>query len=288
MPLIIQHIVSWSRCARILKPRAHSMVLALMVGGLVICAPAYPDKAEDGRALAQRVYDRADGKDASTRALMILTEKGHNPRRRNMYTYAMDRGKGERWSLTRFTKPADISGTGLLTLDYPGDKSDQWLYLPALDRVRRIASSRKGGRFVGSDIFYEDLRDREVDMDHHRLFGKGKAGGLMCDILVSTPVDPDNSVYSKRVSWVHPKTLIPLRVDYYKKGRKKPVKRMKARKIKKVQGYWTVMDSTMYDLKTGHKTRLITKAIKYDQGIPEALFSRQALADDSRERRYRP
>ncbi len=243
---------------------------------------------QDGTALAQRAYDRADGKDVTTRSVMMLTEKGHSPRQRDLFIYAMDHGEGERWSLTRFTKPADISGTGLLTKDYPGNKSDQKLYLPALDKVRRIVSSRKGGRFVGSDLFYEDLRDREVDMDHHHLAGKGKVGGQMCEILVSTPVDRDNSVYSKRISWIHPKTLVPLRVDYYEKEREQPIKRMKVRKLKKIQGYWTVLDSIMYDLKTGHKTRMITKAIKYDQGLTGVLFSDQALADDSREKRFRP
>jgi len=266
-----------------------AIVLWLMVG-LLFSAPTFSasTKLKDGTALAQRVYDRADGKDVSTRAVMILTEKGHSPRQRNLFTFAMDHGKGERWSLTRFTKPADIAGTGLLTKDYPGDKSDQKLYLPALDKVRRIVSSRKGGHFVGSDLYYEDLRDREVDMDHHRLAGKGKAGGQVCEILVSTPVDPENSVYSKRISWIHTKTLIPLRVDYYKRGRKKPIKRMRVRKLKKIQGYWTVLDSIMYDLKTGHKTRIATKAIKYDQGLTGALFSDQSLADDSREKRFRP
>ena len=265
-------------------------LLLWLMAGLLLSTPTFSAtaKLKDGTALAQRAYDRADGRDVTTRAVMILTEKGHSPRQRNLFTYAMDRGKGERWSLTRFTKPADIAGTGLLTKDYPGGDSDQKLYLPALDKIRRIVSSRKGGRFVGSDLYYEDLRDREVDMDHHRLAGKGKAGGQVCDILVSTPVDPDNSVYSKRISWIHPKTLIPLRVDYYKKGEKKPIKRLKVRKLKKIQGYWTVLDSIMYDLKTGHKTRIATKSIKYDQGIPAALFTDQALADDSREKRFRP
>lgn len=276
-----KYVTSWSR---LLTP------LLWLMAGLLLSTPTFSAtaKQKDGTALAQRAYDRADGRDVSTRAVMILTEKGHSPRQRNLFTYAIDRGKGERWSLTRFTKPADIAGTGLLTRDYPGGDSDQKLYLPALDKVRRIVSSRKGGRFVGSDLYYEDLRDREVDMDHHRLAGRGKAGGQMCDILVSTPVDPDNSVYSKRVSWIHPKTLIPLRVDYYKKGQKKPIKRLKVRKLKKIQGYWTVLDSIMYDLKTGHKTRIATKSIKYDQGIPATLFTDQALADDSREKRFRP
>jgi len=260
-----------------------------LIAGVLLSAPDFSVAAEeDGSLLAQQVYDRADGKDVSSRAVMMLIEKGHAPRQRDLFVYAVDFGKGEKWSLTRFTKPADISGTGLLTKDHPGGDSDQKLYLPALDKVRRIVSSRKGGRFVGSDLFYEDLRDREVYMDHHRLAGKGKAGGQMCDILISTPVDSENSVYSKRVSWIHPRTLVPLRIDYYEKGRNNPIKRLKVRKLKKIQGYWTVLDSTMYDLLTGHKTRIVTKAVKYNQDIPSALFSDQALADDSREKRFRP
>ena len=283
-------VASWSGPTHLFNMGRLLVLLPWLMAGLLLGTSTFsaPAELKDGTALAQRAYDRADGRDVSTRAVMILTEKGHSPRLRNLFTYAMDRGKGERWSLTRFTKPADIAGTGLLTKDYPGGDSDQKLYLPALDKVRRIVSSRKGGRFVGSDLYYEDLQDREVDMDHHRLAGKGKAGGQMCDILVSTPVDPGNSVYSKRISWIHPKTLIPLRVDYYKKGQKKPIKRLTVRKLKKIQGYWTVLDSTMHDLKTGHKTRIATKAIKYDQGIPATLFTDQALADDSREKRFRP
>jgi len=60
------------------------------------------------------------------------------------------------------------------------------------------------------------------------------------------------------------------------------------RKIKKVQGYWTIFDSTMYNLKTGHSTKLKTTAIKYNQDIPDSLFSQRGLSDDSREIQFRP
>ena len=262
--------------------------LLLSLTGLCTGALAETRENAAGLRLAQQVYDRPNGDDVSSKVIMLLADKGGKARKRVFYSYAKDKGPGERWNLMRFVEPADIDGTGLLTLDHPGDESDQWLYLPALDRVRRISSSRKGGRFVGSDFFYEDLRDREVGMDYHRLAGKGKLGKVECDLLVSMPRDPANSVYSKRVSCIHQKTLIPLRVDLFKNGVKKPIKRLKARKIKKIQGYWTVMDSTMYDLKTGHRTRLLTKRIKYDQKLPDALFNKRALSDESQERRYRP
>ncbi len=241
-----------------------------------------------GTKLAQLVYDRPNGKDQSSKVIMRLKKKGRKPRKRVLYSYAKDVGGSERWTLMRFVKPKDVSGTGLLTLDHPGDKSDQWLYLPALDRVRRISSSRKGGRFVGSDFYYEDLMDREVKMDHHFLKGKGRVGKIPCQILISTPKKASSSIYSKRISCIHRKTLLPISVDFYKRGVKKPVKRLRARKIKKVQGFWTVFDSTMYDLRTGHKTQLFTTRVKYNQKLGNRLFSQRSLSDDRSEKRFRP
>jgi hypothetical protein len=241
----------------------------------------------EGAVLAQRIYDRPDGRDVSTRGVMILVEKGHKPRIRENYTYRADKDKGVVWSLTRFTSPADIEGTGLMTLDH-GEESDQWLYLPALDRSRRISGNRKGGRFVGSDIFYEDLEDREVSKDRHRILGKQEFSGVECDVLESTPEDSSNSIYSMRVSWVHPKTLIPLRIDFFKTGNEKPIKQLIVHRMEKVQGYWSVMDSTMSDLTSGHSTRMKVERIVYDRDLPDVLFSRQTLEDPEREAAYRP
>ena len=251
-----------------------------------LAANATADDA--GQKLAQAVYDAPSGDDLASRATMTLVEKGRDPRVREMYSLAVERGPGERWSLTRFTSPADIAGVGLLTKDYPGDENDQWLYLPALDRVRRVSSGRKGGRFVGSDLFFEDLRDREVNMDRHRLIGEEKVGSLLCKVLESVPADADNSVYTKRVRWVHPGTLIPLRVDLFQAHSDAPVKRLMVKRIKKIQGIWTVLDSTMEDLESGHTTRISVAEVKYNQGIPEQLFTRQSLSDANADSRYRP
>ncbi len=270
--------------------RLFRSLMSVAVLGLLVCshAQAAGNAEAEGRKLAQAVYDAPDGRDFASRATMTLVEKGRDPRKRTMYTLSVEPKQGERWSLTRFTSPNDIDGVGLLTKDHPGDESDQWLYLPALDRVRRVSSSRKGGRFVNSDLFFEDLRDREVDMDKHFYKGEGTFGKLKVKLLESTPVDPDNSVYTKRISWVHPKTMIPLRVDFYQAHSSKPIKRLLVKRIKRIQGFWTVLDSTMQDLESGHTTRITLSSLKYNQGIPDRLFSSQALADDRAEIKYRP
>lgn len=270
------------------RPFLTFVLCSVLISNCLPLGAATNSSNAEGVKLAQLVYDRPTGKDLSSKVIMRLQNKGQQPQQRILYSYAKDVGKSERWTLLRFVAPKDVSGTGLLTLDHPGDESDQWLYLPALDRVRRISSSRKGGRFVGSDFYYEDLMDREVGMDYHFFKGKGRIGKIPCDILISTPRNASSSVYSKRMSCIHRGTMIPISVDYYVGGSEKPVKRLRARKIKKVQGFWTVFDSTMYDLKTGHMTQLFTTKIKYNQGIQDRLFSQRSLADDSYEKTFRP
>jgi hypothetical protein len=256
-----------------------------LFAGMLIAGAVVADDA--GEKLAQRVYDRPDGKDATSLVSMSLQEKNREPRDRKMLVYRLDKKGGEVASLIRFLEPADIEGTGLLTLDKADGDSNQWVYLPAMERVRRIDSGRKGGRFVNSDYFYEDLRDRKVSQDEHRVVGQETIAGVACEILESIPVDSGNSVYTKRLSWVDPATALPVRIDFFGKNDAQPDKRLQILKKEKVQGYWTVMDSVMLNLKTGHQTRLTVEKVRYDRRLPAKLFSTQTLEDESAEEDFR-
>ena len=203
-----------------------------------------------------------------------------------MYTYIMDKAPGDVKSLIRFLTPEDVRNTGLLNIDTPGQaNSDQWLYLPELHRVRRISSERKGGRFMGSDVYYEDLQDREVDMDRHKIVGSDEMQGVKCTLLESVPVEPTNSVYSKRVACIHLKSLLPLRIDFFMDN--KQVKRAETLKIEKIDGYWSITDQRVTELRSGHSTRTIVDRMAYDRGLPVELFSQQALEDPAREAAFR-
>jgi hypothetical protein len=219
---------------------------------------------------------------------MVLTEKGRAPRIREIVTYRLDKSAGETANLIRFLDPEDIAGTGLLSIDKADGSTDQWLYLPALDRVRRISSERRGGRFVGSDLYFEDLQERKPTKDRHRLLGKQTENGILCEVLESVPVNADDSVYRKRISWIDPATAIVQRTDYYEKDPNAPSKRWLLRGKKRNQGYWTLTDSRMIDLDSGHETRMVIDAAQYDQKLPAKLFTSQALADESLESEYRP
>ncbi len=261
------------------------VVHSILCCGLLLATPAFADEAAE---LAQKVYDRPNGRDLTTVGRMVLTEKGHSPRTREFVTYRLEKGRGEVANLIRFTEPEDIAGTALLSLDKADGKSEQWLYLPALDRVRRISSDRKGGRFVGSDIYYEDLQDRKPAEDRHRIVGNETINGVACEILESVPIDPASSVYRKRVGWIDPKTLLAMRVDSYERDDATPSKRWLLVAKKKIQGYWTITDSRVIDLASGHETRLLVDTMLYDRKLPASLFTSQTLADESIESEYRP
>jgi len=263
-----------------------SIVLCLALSGGV--GSAYADA--EGLAFAEKVYQRADGDDYAAFTIMTLSGGGRD-RVRKMYTYRWDaEGRGNAKTMLRFVAPGDVAGTGLLTIDYADkDDSDQWVFLPALGRERRISSQRKGGRFVGSDIFYEDLRDRHPGKDQHRLLGNEALNGVELVRIESIPVDKSNSVYSRRLAWVNPDMLVPMRIDYFESGTQQPSKRFEVQRVGKVSGFWTILESTMTDLKGGTSTRLVDEKSTYNQGIPEKLFTSRYLRQESRlEKQWRP
>ena len=264
--------------------RVFSQVIAIF--GAVCLLQSYALLADaEGNALAQQVRDRPTGKDSFTLGSMVLLEPGRAPRVRQMRTYQLEPKNDEQWTLIRFTDPADIADTGLLTLDHASGETDQWVYLPAVHKARRIPSERRGGNFVGSDLIYEDLRDRKVNQDVHTIIGEESVEGQKCKVLQSIPVDSKNSEYSKRVSWIHPQTLVALRVEVYAGG-DKPIKRLEVRKLQKIQNYWTVLELAITDLKSGHSTRMLADTVKYDLGFSEKLFSEGVLEDPVQESSY--
>ena len=263
-------------------------LLAGFTAALLPVWPAGASAAEDGLALARRVYERPDGQDVTSVVTMSLGEEGKPPRVRKMLVYRSNGAKGDVSTLIRFTAPADIDGTGLLTLDAADGDTSQWIYLPAMQRVRRVDSSRQGGRFVNSDFYFEDLKDRKPVADTHRITGREKVGDTVCEVLESVPVQADNSVYLKRLGWIDPVSLLPLRLDFFERQADKPSKRLLVSRREQVQGYWTVMDSTLTDLQTGHQTRLAVEKVLYDRQLPSSLFTSRALAEERQERELRP
>jgi hypothetical protein len=242
---------------------------------------------EAGLALAQAVYKRPDGNTTAVHARMTLISKRGADRVREFYSYRMDFPEGQVRALTRFTLPGNVADVALLVHSNPVQTDGQWIYLPALKRVRRISSENRGGRFVQSGLYYEDLRDRKPERDLHQVLGESNYNGTAVTLLESIPVDPADSVYSRWISWIHEPTMLPVKVEYFQGG-ENPVKYLEVKRIDRVQGYWTATESVITHPNRGEQTILTNITTAYDVDLPESLFATSRLGDSQAELPFRP
>jgi hypothetical protein len=249
--------------------------------GLFLLAPAlssYGQEADtntDALELARRVYARDDGHSSTAQGKMILQRKNASTEERSLTTYTKDYGNLSK-RLVRFHSPKTIEGTGFLSWENMDRDDDQFLFLPALKRSRRIAGSQREKSFVNSDYTYEDLERRKPELDQHKIVGHEKVLGYDCVVLESTPRDPSSSQYGKRVSWVAKDMDIILRAAMYdKKG--EIIKTFNANNVKLIDDYWTITDSKMSDLLGRHSTRLVIDVMQYNQGVDDEVFTQRYL-----------
>ncbi len=226
--------------------------------------------------LAQQVYDRYLGDDMKMQGTMQLISKKGHVRTREFILLRKDDNKNRK-QLIRFTLPADIDGTGFLTLEKNNStKTEQHLYLPALKRTRRIVASQKGRSFVNSDFTYEDMQRHPVAEWSYELSGEEIIAGSNCYVLISTPRPATNTQYGKLISWIEKKNLIPLKTDFWNK-KEQHTKSYYVNKFEIIGNIATEIDVIMDDLDSGHRTRLQSKNIVYNSGLKKSHFTTRAL-----------
>ena len=183
-----------------------------------------------------------------------------------------------------FLEPADVTNTGFLTYDYDDSErdDDQWLYLPALRKSKRISSSDKSGSFMGSDFSYSDMTSRDLE-DYTFSFKKEMTvNGHKVWVIQSTPRNDDiikETGYTKSIAFVRQDNYVVIRsINWVKEGKKKKFMDMKG--LEKIDGIWTPTEIHMTTKKgksTQHKTILKFNNIKYNQDMDESLFSVRRL-----------
>ncbi|MEE9524718.1 MAG: outer membrane lipoprotein-sorting protein, partial [Thermodesulfovibrionales bacterium] len=171
---------------------------------------------EKGLAIAREGDKRGGGfKDSTAKMLMVLRNKHGQESTREIRIKSLEvKGDGDK-SLTIFDSPRDVKGTAFLNYTHKTDDDDQWLFLPALKRVKRISSRNKSGSFIGSEFSYEDIASQEVEKYTYKWIRDEIYDGMECFIVERYPVDKKNSGYTRQVTWVDKKEYRILKVDYY-------------------------------------------------------------------------
>lgn len=232
--------------------------------------------AQTGKEIAFKVYDRATAKDGESDMKMTLINKKGGKRVRNLHQYFKDYGDVEKKTLF-FKSPADVKNTAFMNWSYDdaSKSDDQWLYLPALKKVKRISSSSKDNEFMGSDFTYADMEKRHPDEDTHKLLKSENMGGENCWVVVVTPKDEDD-MYSKKTVWISKSKLLPMKMDYYDEDGEL-LKTLTINKIQKVGKYWVITDELMHNVQKNHKTQILISNMKVDLGLSDSKFSQRAM-----------
>ncbi|MCB1667446.1 MAG: outer membrane lipoprotein-sorting protein [Pseudomonadales bacterium] len=231
------------------------------------------------RANLTSYYQGADGR---SQVQMLITDKQGRKRQRSFTILRRDIPEtdeiaqsaylGEQRFYVYFHRPADVNKMVFMVHKKLDGNDDRWLYLPALDLVKRIAATDKRTSFVGSDYFYEDVSGRSLDEDVHELVD-------ITDnyyVLKHTPKNPDTVEFNHYLMYVHKSSFIPVQTEYFDdKGEKYRI--AKALKVETIQGYSTVTQSSMENLKTGTKTLMRYSQVNYDIEVPEEVFTERYL-----------
>lgn len=226
-----------------------------------------------GRDIVQKVHDRPDGDTRSSELSMTLINKSGAKRERKITSFAMDVGKDIK-QIMFFRYPNDVKGTGFLTVDYDdiNKDDDKWLYLPAMKKTRRISGkSSKTDYFMGSDFTYDDVGQRNIDEDTHKLLREEKVDGIDCWVVESVPKKGDE-IFSKKISWIRKDCLIAAKVEYYDKLGKLH-RALKVENVVQVDGFWSIAKMSMENVQTNHKTLLEFGNIKFNIPLDAKTFT---------------
>ncbi len=238
--------------------------------------------AEDARAIMKKVDAREDGETLEQDMLMVLIDKNGNRRTRDLKSYGKDFGEDEYRTLF-FKSPADVKNTAFLTYDYddPSKDDDQWLYLPALKKVKRIPSTDKSSSFMGSDFSYFDMTDRDLEDYEFKILKETKVRGHDAWMIESKPNNQeviDESGYEKTIAIVRKDNYMVVRaINFLTNGKKKY---LDLTKIHEEDGIWLVDEMTMTTKKgkqTLHKTILSFDNIKLNSKIDDGVFTTRRL-----------
>jgi len=219
------------------------------------------------------------GEDGRATVNMKITDSQGRERKREFVLLRKDKKNGgEQFFFVYFKKPSDVRKMVFMVHKHIDKDDDRWLYLPALDLVKRIAASDKRTSFVGSNFLYEDVSGRSVDDDIHELTETTE----QFYIIKNTPKDADNVEFSSYTVWIDKTNFLPMKTEYLDKNNKK-YRLVEALEVQTFNGIPTVTISKASDLSSGSSTLAEFKAIRYDIGLEEKIFSERYLRRPPRE-----
>jgi len=247
---------------------------------LALCLFSLTNTHADASSKGDEIMSKAiqvfyyQGDDQVSTVKMTIVDKQGRQRQRElvMLRKNSEQNNGEQKYYAYFNFPTDIKKMVFMAWKNIKTEDDRWLYLPALDLVKRIAASDVRTSFVGSDFFYEDISGRSVSEDDHSLIAEDDN----YFIIKSIPKKPGSVEFKHYTVKIDKSTNMPMMIEYHNQ-QDKIYRRYKTLEVKEIDGFKTIVKNEMANLLNGNKTTVEYSNIKYSQGIPEKIFSERFL-----------
>jgi hypothetical protein len=256
--------------------RALATIMIAMIAGSAFCTEQSPE--DKGLAIVREAERRYDGYGDSTANLrMVLRNKQGQVSERELRIRALEVADGGTRGLCIFDSPADVKGTVLLTHTHRDKPDDQWLYLPATERVRRIAAQNRSGSFMGSEFSYEDIATQTIEKYTYKWLRDEVHDERECHVIERYPVDKRNSGYSKQTVWMDTEHLRTLKVEYYDR-RGSLLKTLTVKDYRRyLEQFWRPHEMTMVNHQTGKSSQLLWSEYAFRTGLSEHDFNQHNL-----------
>ena len=242
---------------------------------LPILFSAFFGFSQNADEIMRKHYDLKESDDMKSQITMILIDKNNSRKSRKIISYSREGNEG-RDSFIEFLEPADVAGSKFLTIAHKKVDDEQRLYLPSIKKTRKIASSGKDGKFMGSDLFFYDLEDRDFEDHSYRFIKNDNYDGKECFVIESTAKDP-NAPYSKTLLWVSKEDYFVYKNEAYDKKVGNLWKISVFLDVRNISGVLVAHKMVIDNRKDNHKTLISYDNVKINIGIPNNIFTVQNL-----------
>ena len=256
---------------------------------MVASSVALPQSIDSASASSDKIMQRSQlayyfaGDDAQGMMTMELIDRKGNTRQRVLTMLRRNQQDGgEQKYFMYFHEPGDVRRLTFMIWKYPERDDDRWIYVPAVDLIRRIAAEDKYSSFVGSDFSYEDVSGRDLSEDTHNRLEDETLDDRGAFVIESIPLTP--AAFTRRVSWIDKQNFLPLKIEYYD-AQEQLQRIFTASAIEDIAAgegddrrvYPTIMKRTMENVRTGHRTEVTVTSVDYDVGLSDDDFSERHM-----------
>jgi len=243
------------------------------VAALLLCASCCA-LAQDARQIVTEAQSRGRSKSEQYEGtLEVFNTKQKVSTKRWVFQRLGSYGASK--AILRFTAPPEVKGVALLVINHADRASDQWMWIPAEERDRRIALQDRSTRFFGTDFSFEDIEERDVNQFDYKLLGDEAIDGTSCWKIESRPKETKRSQYTSSTLWIRTDNYVIARIDNFNKERL--IRRITYSDIQKISDIWTPRAVEVFDSTKDSRTVLKLDKVEYNIPLKDETFTRDAL-----------